>query len=422
VSSIAVVGSGYVGLTTGACFAHLGHHVTCFDIDRNKVAKLSSGIIPIVEDGLGEIVHEGLQSRRLSFTADVTEAVKEAKFVFLCVPTPQRETGEADLTYIEQAARMIGPNLMRDTVVINKSTVPVGSTRVVERVLRRSDVHVVSNPEFLREGTAVYDFLNPDRIVVGCDKQEAALEVSSLYDALNAPVVVTDSASAELIKYAANAFLAAKISFVNAIAAICEGSGADMRDVIRGIGYDKRIGQEFLKPGPGWGGSCFPKDTAALVHIAQQSGYQFKLLEEVINANKTQFDRIADRIADGLTQGDKVAVWGLTFKALTDDLRDSPALEIINRLLERGLRITAFDPTVKASLRDMPEVEIVDSEILACKEASVLAILTEWENFRWVDPSEVAQRLRVRKVVDARNLLDRSAWKALGFDYRGVGR
>jgi UDPglucose 6-dehydrogenase len=422
VSSIGVLGSGYVGLTTGACLAHLGHRVICADIDLEKVSQLSGGIIPIIEDGLADLVREGLANGRLSFTDDVAEAAKNAEFVFLCVPTPQGVTGEADLTYIEIAAQSISQHLLRGAVVINKSTVPVGSTRVVESALRRPDIRVVSNPEFLREGTAVHDFLNPDRIVVGCDDQEVALNVASLYGMLKAPIVVTDSASAELIKYAANAFLATKISFVNAIATICEGSGADMRDVVRGMGYDTRIGHEFLKPGPGWGGSCFPKDTTALVHIARQFGYEFKLLEEVINANQAQFDRVADRIVDGLRPGDRVAVWGLTFKALTDDMRESPAIAIIRRILERDFRISAFDPTVKSMLREIPEVEIADSELRACEQASVLAVLTEWENFRWVEPVDVAMRMRVKRVVDARNLLDRSTWKALGFDYQAVGR
>lgn len=419
---IAVIGTGYVGLTTGACFAHLGHNVVCVDVDVDKVARLDAGEVPILEEGLPELVKSGLTSGRLSFTTDTAAAVRTAEFAFLCVPTPQSETGEADLSFVEAAVREIAPHIPRDAVVVNKSTVPVGSTRVVERAMRRSDVRVVSNPEFLREGTAVHDFLNPDRVVVGGDDEAAAIRVADLYRATNAPVVVTDAASAEMIKYAANAFLATKLSFVNAVATICEGVGADIRDVVRGMGYDRRIGHDFLRPGPGWGGSCFPKDTSALLHIAAKADYKFDLLEGVIAANSGQFDRTADRISLGLSAGDTVAVWGLTFKALTDDLRDSPALEVIRRLLDRGLRVSAYDPTVKAEIRDWPKIAVAESELAACEGAAVLAVLTEWEDFRWVDPVEVAQRLTTPRVIDGRNLLDRSVWRGAGFDYQGIGR
>lgn len=421
-AQVAVVGAGYVGLTTGACFAHLGHRVSCLDVDPQKVAQLQRGVVPILEDGLPEFVTAALDAGTLEFTTEVAHAVQGAEFIFLCVPTPQSETGEADLSFVETAARQVGPHAARDSVVVNKSTVPVGSTRVVEKAIRRPDIRVVSNPEFLREGTAVHDFLNPDRIVVGSDDEVAALRVADLYQKINAPVLVTDAASAEMIKYAANAFLATKLSFVNAIATVCEGVGADIRDVVRGIGYDKRIGHDFLKPGPGWGGSCFPKDAAALLRIAEDSGYQFELLAGAVSANKRQFDRTADRIASGLKAGDVVAVWGLTFKALTDDLRDSPALEIIGRLVDRGLQVNAYDPTVRGSLQHFPQVRIAESELHACDGAAVLAVLTEWEHFRWVDPAGVAERLTTRRVVDGRNLLDRSLWRAQGFEYQGIGR
>lgn len=421
-AQIAVVGAGYVGLTTSACFTRLGHRVICLDVNDQKIKQLQQGAIPILEDGLPELVTAALAEGVLEFTTIVADAVREAEFIFLCVPTPQSDTGEADLTFVETAARQIGPHAARDAVVINKSTVPVGSTRVVESAMRRSDVRVVSNPEFLREGTAVHDFLNPDRVVVGSDDEVAALRVAALYEEIKAPILVTDAASAEMIKYAANAFLATKLSFVNAIATICEGVGADVRDVMRGIGYDKRIGHDFLRPGPGWGGSCFPKDTAALLRIAADNKYKFELLEGVVSANKRQFDRTAKKIASGLKKGDVVAVWGLTFKALTDDLRDSPALEIIRRLLDSGFQVNAYDPTVRGGLQGLPEVTIVESELDACDGASVLAVLTEWEDFRWVDPSSVASRLTTPRVVDGRNLLDRTLWRARGFDYQGIGR
>jgi UDPglucose 6-dehydrogenase len=422
VAEIAVIGTGYVGLTTGACLASLGHRVVCADVDETKVARLKRGEVPIVEDGLDRLVTEGLESGRLEFVLGAANAVGNAEFVFLCVPTPEGEDGQADLSYVERAAGEVRDLLIRDSVVVNKSTVPVGSTRVVENVLRRPDVHVVSNPEFLREGTAVHDFLHPDRVVVGADNQEAALRVGNLYSSLNAPIVVTDAASAETIKYAANAFLATKISFVNAIAAICEGVGADVRDVMRGIGYDKRIGHEFLRPGPGWGGSCFPKDTLALLKIAERADYQFDLLRGVVDVNIQQFNRMAERISTAAGDRGTVAVWGLTFKALTDDLRDSPALEIIRRLMQMGHSIRAYDPTVRGELRDFPDVVVCESEVEACEGSDVLAVLTEWENFRWVDPAAVRDLVSSGCVVDTRNLLDRSNWRAAGFAYQGVGR
>jgi UDPglucose 6-dehydrogenase len=402
--------------------ASLGHSVVCADIDVGKVEKLQNGEIPIVEAGLAPIVKEGLAKGLLSFVLGAQSAAADCEFAFLCVPTPEGEDGQADLTYVERAAAEIAPVLPRDSVVINKSTVPVGSTRVVERVLRRPDVSVVSNPEFLREGTAVHDFLHPDRVVVGADNLEAAQRVGQLYESLGAPILVTDAASAETIKYAANAFLATKISFVNAIAAICEGVGADVRDVMRGIGYDRRIGNEFLRPGPGWGGSCFPKDTLALLKIAERADYKFDLLQGVVDVNLQQFDRMASRISTAAGPGGTVAVWGLTFKALTDDLRDSPSLEIIDRLLQMGHTIRAYDPTAKSELKSYPSVVVCESEIDACRGSSVLAVLTEWENFRWIDPAEVVEHIGSRTVIDTRNLLDRSAWRNAGFTYQGVGR
>ena len=295
-SRIAVIGTGYVGLTTGACLSPLGHDVVCADVVPEKVEQLSRGEVPILEAGLDELVREGLQSGELSFVLGAEHAVKTAEFIYLCVPTPQGADGSADLSYIEAAAREIGPLLQPEAIVINKSTVPVGSTRVVEQALGRSDVFVVSNPEFLREGSAVHDFLHPDRVVIGAEDQGAAIRVAGLYLGLAAPLQVTDPASAETIKYASNAFLATKISFVNAIAAVCEAVGADVNDVVLGMGYDKRIGNAFLRPGPGWGGSCFPKDSRALVRIAEDAGYDFDLLKGVITVNEEQFDRVVEKI------------------------------------------------------------------------------------------------------------------------------
>jgi UDPglucose 6-dehydrogenase len=423
---IAVIGTGYVGLTTGACFAHLGHDVVCGDIDAAKIERLNRGEITIVEHRLDELVDEGRRNGRLQFVLGGAAAVAECEIAFLCVPTPQGEDGSADLRYIEAAAREIGPVLPYEAIVVNKSTVPVGSTKVVERVMKRPDVRVVSNPEFLREGSAVEDFLRPDRVVVGSDDQAAAIAVGALYDKVHAQVIVTDPASAETIKYAANAFLATKLSFINAIAAICEGVGADVNDVVVGMGYDKRIGTEFLRPGPGWGGSCFPKDSRALLKIANEAGYSFDLLTGVVAVNDEQFTRVTHKIraaAGGSLRGRTVAVWGLTFKARTDDLRDSPSVSIITRLLEAGAAVQAFDPTVDGPKPGVPAaVEICADPYAATAGADVLAVLTEWDDFKWVEATKVAEVMTGRCVVDGRNLLDRAEWQRAGFTYQGIGR
>ena len=424
--SVSVIGTGYVGLTTGACLAHLGHSVVCADIDADKIAKLRDGIIPIVELGLAELVSEGMASGRLSFVVGSAEAAKNCDIAFLCVPTPQGEDGSADLSYVQRAAEEISAVLPFEAIVVNKSTVPVGSTKVVEKALKRPDVKVVSNPEFLREGSAVQDFLKPDRVVVGSDDQAAAMKVASLYDGLSTRVIITDPASAETIKYAANAFLATKLSFINAIAAICEGVGADINDVVVGIGSDKRIGENFLRPGPGWGGSCFPKDSRALIKIAEDADYSFDLLKGVITVNDQQLDRVADKIrlaAGGNLSGKVVAVWGLTFKAGTDDLRDSPAIAIIERLMKLGARVQAYDPTVNVIRPGIPnDLVIAASCGEATAQADVLAVLTEWDEFKWVSASETSTHMTGKQIIDARNLLDRKDWERAGFTYQGIGR
>ncbi|MFZ9231628.1 MAG: UDP-glucose dehydrogenase family protein [Ilumatobacteraceae bacterium] len=425
-SRIAVIGTGYVGLTTGACLAHLGHTVVCADNDESKVTDLRAGRIPIVETGLEQLVADGLASGRLSFVVGGATAVTECDIAFLCVPTPQGDDGSADLSYVQQAAEQISPHLPHEAIVVNKSTVPVGSTKVVERALKRPDIRVVSNPEFLREGSAVQDFLKPDRVVVGADDQAAALKVASLYDGLTTRVIITDPASAETIKYAANAFLATKLSFINAIAAICEGVGADINDVVVGMGSDKRIGESFLRPGPGWGGSCFPKDSRALIKIAEEAGYDFELLDGVIAVNDQQFDRVAAKVrlaAGGDLTSKQVAVWGLTFKAETDDLRDSPAVAICQRLLLAGARLTVFDPTVDRPRIGVPDgVAIASDPVAACQDADVLVVLTEWDQFKWIDPVAVGKVSKAKVVIDARNLLDRNQWQKAGFVHQGIGR
>ena len=440
---IAVVGTGYVGLTTGACLASIGHRVICADIDPAKIAKLQSGEIPIVEEGLAEIVTEACANGLLTFVVGAATAAAQAEIVFLSVPTPQGEDGSADLSYIEAAAAEIGPVLRPGAIVINKSTVPVGSTRVVENVLQRSDVHVVSNPEFLREGSAVQDFLHPDRVVIGTDNPDAAQRVADLYRNIDTEFVLTDPASAETIKYAANGFLAMKISFINAVAAMCEAVGADVADVIRGIGSDSRIGAAFLNPGPGWGGSCFPKDSRALVRIAESHGYDFSMMRGVIEVNEEQRARMVDKVLRGLDRASsslalgsstgapdkvqRVAVWGLTFKAGTDDLRESPSLAIIAELLRHGVEICGYDPTVPVDVSDhrvaaLAGISVAESALVAARGADLLMVATEWSEFRSVDLHVVAAVMNGKMVVDTRNLLNPEDVKAAGLSYDGVGR
>jgi UDPglucose 6-dehydrogenase len=428
---IAVIGAGYVGLTTAACFSHLGHQVVCADIDEERVARLNKGEVPILEKGLPELLAEGLSSNRLRFVTGAARAAGEADIVYLCVQTPQSDTGAADLSYVESVAREIAPAVRPGTVIVNKSTVPVGTTRFVQRVLSESgaphdDISVASNPEFLREGQAVQDFLHPDRIVIGCEHPEAAVRVSELYRGIQAPVLVTDPASAEMIKYASNAFLATKISFINAIASVCEAVDADIREVAIGMGYDERIGFQFLHPGPGYGGSCFPKDVAALKHIATTAGYEFGLLAGVQDVNAAQHERIVAKIAHAAGDtlaGAQVAVWGLTFKAETDDLRDSPSIAIVRRLLADGASVRAFDPAAAEQARRLvPELELASDAYEAATGADVVALLTEWDEFRWLDFARVRDVMKQAAVVDARNHLDPAAMRRIGFTYDGVGR
>ena len=425
-SEIAIVGTGYVGLTAGACFAHLGHRVSCYDIDESKISRLSNGEIPIVEEGLEALVKEGLQSNKLSFSTDPQKAVSECKVVFLCVQTPQLPDGTTDTSMIDSAVSQIAEFLPENSVLVNKSTVPVGSAKKVFENLKRSDVEVVSNPEFLREGTAVNDFLNPERIIIGSENENAAQIVAEMYKKIEAPVLITDPISAETIKYSANAFLVTKLSFINSIAAVCEGVGANIDDVIEGISYDSRIGDKYMKPGPGWGGSCFPKDTKSLIHMAGKAGYDFRFLDTAVAVNEEQFDRVVSKIraAVGGNLNEKtIAIWGITFKAGTDDLRDSPSIAVINRLLSEGAKVKAHDPTVSDNKEGIPpQVLIVDDPIVACDDANAVVLLTDWDEYKSIDPNEVLKRTSDPNLIDTRNVLDVKEWKNLGFAYQGTGR
>jgi UDPglucose 6-dehydrogenase len=425
VAKIAIVGTGYVGLTTGACLASLGHQVVCADIDAEKVAQLSKGKVAIFEDGLQELVTKGLKTGNLSFVVGAVKAVIDSEYVFLCLPTPESSDGSADISIIETVAKEIADSLSRASIIVNKSTLPVGSVRVVENCIQRKDVSVVSNPEFLREGSAVQDFLKPDRVVIGSDDKSAAEKVAQLYSPICKNILITDPASAETIKYAANAFLAARLSFVNALASVCEVVGANIIDVVNGLGSDSRIGTQFLQPGPGWGGSCFPKDTKALLKIAQDNGYDFELLAGVISANESQFDRIANRIAveaKAASEKPVVAIWGLAFKSGTDDLRESPSLKIINRLINKNISIQAYDPTQVGVENKNLHIKNFDNALSACKEAHVLAVLTEWKEFARIEPKLVAEQMSNLSVFDGRNMLNKNSWLAAGFNYKGVGQ
>ena len=427
-ASIAVIGAGYVGLTTAVCLAHLGNSVVAVDVDESKVSMLARGEPTILEERLPQLLGEGIESGRLSFVTDAAGAAAGADFVFLCVPTPQGDDGSANLSYVEKACAQIAPHLKAGAVVVTKSTVPVGSVAVVTGALNRPDTAVVSNPEFLREGRAVNDWLHPDRVVIGGDDRDAAQRVASLYEPLGAPVLITDAASSETIKYACNAFLAAKVSFVNAIANLCQAVGADAVDVIRGMSYDRRIGADHLAPGPGWGGSCFPKDTSALIRIADAHGYDFALLREVVAANEQQFEHVAQQVADatgGSLEGMTVAAWGLTFKAGTDDLRDSPALAVLRRVAQRGAKVRGYDPTLPSSDHAAFEgidMDLCDDPYTACEGAHALVVLTEWPELREMDLKKVAATMESPAIVDTRNMLDPTAARSAGCRYRGMGR
>ena len=428
---IAVIGTGYVGLTTGACLAALGHQVICADIDPHKIDRLRRGEVDILEPGLPELVGEGMAAGRLEFVLGARHAVVRpdeppVEVVFLCVPTPMGEGGAADLAAVRAVATEVRHLLPVGCVVVNKSTVPVGTAEATRTLLGRRDVSVVSNPEFLREGSAVHDFLHPDRIVVGSDAQDAAERVAALYAKLGAPTHLTDAASAEMVKYAANCFLAMKLSYVNALSELCERLGADVIEVTEGMGYDRRIGQTFLSPGPGWGGSCFPKDTRALLQIAEAVGMDFELVSASRRTNDRQRERVVDKVraaVGGDVAGRRIGLLGLTFKAGTDDLRSSPALDVAALLRAEGAVLTGFDPACPVAVPGMTDaVTVTDDPLLVAKDASALVVLTEWPEFRTLDWAALGGVVDVPVVVDTRNLLDPDVLRRAGFAWIGLGR
>ncbi|MDG1196969.1 MAG: UDP-glucose/GDP-mannose dehydrogenase family protein [Actinomycetota bacterium] len=422
---ITIIGTGYVGLTTGACMAHLGHQVVCIDTNVEKIAELNSGICPIYEKGLPELIAMGLETESLSFsdTADVN--LLQNEFIFLCLPTPQAEDGSAELAAIYEVAENLKVSLSSEAIVVNKSTVPVGTCKVISEIIGREDIDVVSNPEFLREGSAIEDFLKPDRIIIGADTMKASDRVAELYSNLESTIIQVDCASAETVKYATNSFLAMKVSFVNALAAVCEVVGADIDSVAKGLGTDNRVGPKFLQPGPGWGGSCFPKDMQALVRLASDSGYKFELLEAVIDANAQQVKRIAAKVEKAVgkpLQGVHVAVLGLTFKAGTDDVRNSPAIAVSQLMSDLGAQLNYYDPLVALLPLGLSDGIVHDSAEKAVTNTEVIVILTEWPEFKDLDWKKFQRIAKAPKIVDARNLLNPRTLRDIGFEYTSLGR
>lgn len=428
---LTIIGSGYVGLTTGACFAEVGHEVLCVDNDEAKVETLLRGDIPIYEPGLAEIVTKNVAAGRLGFTTSTPEGVDHGEVVFIAVPTPPNPDGSVDLKYIEKVAREIAPAIKEYKVVVDKSTVPVKTGEKVAETIQRyapeAEFDVVSNPEFLREGSAVADLMKPDRIVFGSNSDRASALMKKIYEPFVAPLLVTDINSAELIKHAANSFLALKISYINAISAICEASDADVELVAEGIGMDSRIGRSFLNAGLGYGGSCFPKDIAAFIAISDQLGVPFQLLKEVEEINRNQLQRFIDLVREKLWVLDekKIAVWGLSFKPNTDDVRCSVALDLVEKLVAEGAEVTAYDPKAMERVRDMPlggKIRLADSPLEAAEGAEALVIATEWPEFANADFNQVRESMMSPLLFDGRNLLDPSTMRGHGFDYYGIGR
>ncbi|MGD8475228.1 MAG: UDP-glucose/GDP-mannose dehydrogenase family protein [Anaerolineae bacterium] len=427
---ICVIGVGYVGLVTGTCFGDLGHQVTCVDVDEAKIEKLRAGVLPIYEPGLEEIVRRNMQAGRLEFTSSYNEAIDGSEFAFIAVGTPQGSGGEADLKYVRSAAQSIAEIMDHPLIIINKSTVPIGTGDWVSEIVRRHqpepvDFSVVSNPEFLREGAAINDFMHPDRIVLGSLDPEAAAQVAQLYLSLRAPIMITDLRTAEMIKYASNAFLATRISFINEIASICEALGADVKEVAVGMGYDKRIGPDFLDAGIGYGGSCFPKDVQALAHMAAVHGCHPQLLRAVMDINRDQRRQVVHKLRELLGRLDQrvLGVLGLAFKPNTDDMREAPSVELIHLLQSEGAKIRAYDPVAMVNADHyLSDVTLCQDAYEVAQGADALVIITEWNEFKHLSLPKLKKAMRQPIIVDGRNIYEVEQMKALGFVYRGVGR
>lgn len=431
--NIAVIGSGYVGLVTGACFAEFGVNVTCVDKDAGKIASLEKGIIPIYEPGLEEMVKKNMQGKKLSFTTNIVQAIEEALVIFIAVGTPPRGDGFADLSYIETVAATIADHMNGYKVIVTKSTVPVGTGEKIRKIIgsrqkEHFDFDIVSNPEFLREGSAIEDFLRPNRVVIGASSQQAIAIMKDLYRPLyliETPMLICDIPTAEMVKYASNAFLATKISFINEIANLCEKVGADVRNVAKGMGLDGRIGSKFLHPGPGYGGSCLPKDVSALAQIAQTSGYDFKIINSVIEVNRRQKELMVQKIEKALNglEGKRLGFLGLAFKPNTDDMRDAPSIAIIQSLQKKGARIVAYDPAaMKEAQKSLTDIEYAEDPYAVAEGADAVILITEWNPFRNLDLEKIKTLLKQPVFIDLRNVYDPQKLKEMGFVYEGVGR
>lgn len=430
---IAVIGTGYVGLVTGACFAEFGVEVTCVDVVEEKINKLNEGIIPIYEPGLDKIVEKNAKAGRLHFTTDIKAAVEQALVVFLAVGTPPKEDGSPDMSFYQQAAKDIAEAMNGYKVLVTKSTVPVGTGKwlrdfVTEHLKTKTNFGVASNPEFLREGAAIEDFMRPDRVVIGSNEEDAIAIMKDLYRPLyliETPIVITSLEAAELIKYAANAFLATKITFINEIANLCDAIGCDVHDVARGMGMDKRIGSKFLHPGPGYGGSCFPKDTRAFTKVGDKYNVETSVVDSVIAANEFQRQAMIPKIEKlvGDLNGKQIGVLGLSFKPETDDMRESPATDIIKEMQKRGAKIRAFDPVaMEEAKHSLSDIEYATDEYDAIRDSDALVIVTEWNQFRALDMQKVKSLLKAPKIADLRNIYEPKVMRELGFEYVGVGR
>ncbi len=430
---IAVVGTGYVGLVSGTCFAETGNNVTCIDIDAEKIAKMKNGFVPIYEPGLEDLFKRNIEEGRIHFSTSLAEGIKGAEIIFLALPTPSGEDGSADLSYIMKVAEQLGPLLERYTVIVDKSTVPVGTSEKVRGAIARNcnvDFDVVSNPEFLREGMAIDDFMKPDRVVIGTSSEKAKKIMEKLYAPFvrqGNPIYIMDEKSAELTKYAANAFLAMKISFMNEVANLAEIVGADVDKIRKGIGSDSRVGKQFLYAGTGYGGSCFPKDVKALAKTSHDYQFDFKILKAVMEVNQKQKTILLPKLKkhfNGTLKGKQIAVWGLAFKPNTDDIREAPALEIIQALLDEGVSIKAFDPEAMDNVRKIMgnKITLVEKSYEALKDADALIIATEWNEFRQPDFDKMTSLMKSKVIFDGRNLFDNEQMRELGFHYESIGR
>ncbi len=429
--NICMVGTGYVGLVTGACLSDFGMDVTCVDKDETKIALLKSGVSPIYEPGLEELIHKNEKAGRLRFSTDIVEAIERSLVIFIAVGTPPKDDGSPDLSFIFQVAESIREHMNGYKVVVTKSTVPTGTGAQIEEILKKNGKHkfsVVSNPEFLREGSAIEDFMHPDRVVIGSRDEEAIAIVKDVYSPLaiaGVPFVVTDVESAELIKYASNGFLALKITFINEIAMMCDKMGADVKDVARGMGLDKRIAPQFLNPGPGYGGSCFPKDSSAVVDLARKVGYTFELMEATLSANNRVKARMIEKVEGlcGSVKGKRVALLGIAFKPETDDIRESASLKLAADLLARGADVVAYDPAaMENAKKEMPTLKLAEDQYACIAGADILVLATDWNQFRKLDLPRIEKTMKAKNFVDLRNLYEPKDMKKAGWNYVGLGR